>query len=121
MTPEEQEAERLRRLRALYEDYWLAADPERREELADEIRELALALKDENDAIRWLREADQLRTQALEEQRAKAEEAQKKPGASRSSAPSSRGWMRSLRRSVLTSRAPRSSSRSSPRGGPSSR
>jgi len=77
MTPEEQEAERLRRLRALYEDYWLAADPERREELADEIRELALALKDENDAIRWLREADQLRTQALEEQRAKAEEAQK--------------------------------------------
>jgi len=75
MPPEEVEADRLRELRRLYEDYWAAVDPGQKERLARAIMDGAQALKDEQDAIRWIREGEQLLIWALEEQKAKAEEA----------------------------------------------
>ena len=75
MPPEEVEADRLRELRRLYEDYWAAIDPEQKERLARAIMDGARALRDEQDAIKWIKEGEQLLIWALEEQKTKAEEA----------------------------------------------
>ena len=75
MTPEEEEADRLRELRRLYEEYYRTASPEEQKRIAETIQEIADGLRDQGDAIKWLQIGEQLRIGALQEIKGKAEEA----------------------------------------------